>query len=103
MSARSGTISHNQTSTLTLVLNYASGGSIAFDYKVDSESSFDYLRFYIDGVQQQSWSGSSSGPVSYAVGAGTHTFEWSYSKDGSVNTGSDAAWIDDIDAQGGTL
>ena len=28
--------------------------------------------------------------------AGTHTFKWSYKKDSSVSSGSDCAWIDDI-------
>jgi hypothetical protein len=30
------------------------------------------------------------------VTAGTRIFEWAYSKDGSISTGSDSAWIDEI-------
>ena len=31
-----------------------------------------------------------------SVGSGSHTFKWEYSKDASVNTGSDKVWIDEI-------
>lgn len=31
--------------------------------------------------------------ASYAVGAGNHTFRWTYVKDGSVNSNSDKVWI----------
>jgi hypothetical protein len=32
-----------------------------------------------------------------------HTLEWRYDKDGSVSTGSDMVWVDDIVATGGQL
>jgi hypothetical protein len=35
------------------------------------------------------------------VSAGTHTFEWRYDKDGSLSSGSDQVWIDDVAAQNG--
>ncbi|MDY0320048.1 MAG: choice-of-anchor J domain-containing protein, partial [Candidatus Cloacimonadaceae bacterium] len=34
--------------------------------------------------------------VSFPVSAGTRTFTWRYTKDGSVSSGSDCAWIDHI-------
>jgi len=34
--------------------------------------------------------------ASYPVGAGRHTFAWTYIKDGSSSGGQDTAWIDDI-------
>ena len=34
--------------------------------------------------------------VSYPVTAGTRIFKWEYFKDGSVDTGSDCAWVDNI-------
>jgi hypothetical protein len=65
---------------------------------VSSESGFDYLRFYIDSSQQGSWSGSYSwSQVTYSISAGAHTLRWTYSKDGSVSSGSDAAWIDMVE------
>ena len=72
-------------------------GTISFDRKVSSEQSWDYLIFYIDGIEQARWSGESDwSNVSYSVAAGTHTFKWLYSKDGSVSSGTDAAWIDEV-------
>ncbi len=32
---------------------------------------------------------------------GTYTFKWEYSKDGSINSGDDTAWLDDITFPGG--
>ncbi|MDD5491265.1 MAG: hypothetical protein PHV60_01110 [bacterium] len=33
----------------------------------------------------------------YYLGEGSHTFKWSYTKDGSVSSGSDTAWLDDVE------
>ena len=94
-SLRSGSITHSQTSCTAITVLISS--SVAFDYSVSSEGNFDYLRFYIDGVEQNSWSGTVAWTnASYTVTAGTHEYQWCYTKDGSVNTGSDAAWIDNI-------
>jgi hypothetical protein len=94
--AASGTITDNQTSGMSLTLT-CQAGTVSFGYSVSSESSYDYLRFYIDGVQQGAWSGSVGWTTaSYGVAAGPHTFEWRYTKDGSVSAGSDKVWVDDI-------
>jgi hypothetical protein len=71
--------------------------NISFFRKVSSESGWDYLRFFIDGTQQEQWSGDIPwAEVSYFVAAGVHEFKWVYYKDGSVSTGSDCAWVDYI-------
>lgn len=96
-SARSGSISHNQESSMSISLNLVAGGDLTFWYSVDSEATYDFLRFYIDGVQQDSWSGSVPWTeATYAVSAGQRTFEWRYTKDVSVSTGADAGWVDAI-------
>ncbi len=96
-SAKSGTITHNATSSLMLIMETSTDDAISFYYKVSSESGYDYLKFYIDGVMQEQWSGSISWTLaSFDVTAGNHTFKWEYSKDGSVSTGSDCAWVDFI-------
>jgi hypothetical protein len=98
-SARSGYIGHNQSTTLQTIRVLTVGGNITFWYKVSSENNFDFLRFYVDGVQQGQWSGTAVTTwtqATYALTAGTRTLTWTYSKDGSVIGGSDAAWIDDI-------
>jgi len=89
-------IGDNQSASLEVSANCAAG-NISFWYSVSSEPNYDYLRFYVDGVQKGAWAGSVPwSQTSVAVTAGTHTFKWVYSKDGSVSTGSDTAWIDDI-------
>lgn len=94
-SLRSGTITHNQTSCAAITVLASS--NVSFDYGVSSESCCDRLRFNIDGVEQINWSGTVAWTnASYPVTTGTHEYQWCYTKDGSVNTGSDAAWIDNI-------
>jgi len=96
-SARSGVISDNQESNLSVTLDIAVSGPITFWRRVSSEATYDFLRFMIDGVEQGSWSGEVAwSQLSYNVTAGTHTFMWKYTKDISIASGSDAAWIDDI-------
>jgi hypothetical protein len=96
-SARSGYIGHNQSTTLQTIRVLTSGGNISFWYKVSSENNYDYLRFYVDGVQQGEWCGEVAWTQAiYALASGTRTLTWTYSKDVYVISGSDAAWIDDI-------
>jgi len=94
--AKSGAIGHNSTTELSLIIN-TNSGDISFWRKVSSENNYDYLQFYIDGVQQAEWAGEVSwGEVSFSVDAGTHTFKWIYDKDNSATGGQDCAWIDYI-------
>jgi hypothetical protein len=95
-SAVSGSIGDDETSVLSVVLACVSG-DIAFYRKVSSEPICDLLIFSIDGVEKGRWSGDQDwAAVSFPAAAGTHTFEWVYTKDSSSTRGSDAAWIDDI-------
>ncbi|MFO8145172.1 MAG: S8 family serine peptidase, partial [Candidatus Syntrophosphaera sp.] len=95
--ARSGAINDEQTSTMSLTLNITEAGEISFFQKVSSELNWDYLRFHIDGIQQDEWSGSGVwSNESYPVTSGSHTFSWTYEKDTSVSSGSDCAWVDHI-------
>ena len=95
-SAQTGAIGDSETSTLRVTLDCESG-TIAFYLRVSSESGYDFLTFHIDGVEKDTWSGEEGwAEVSFPVTAGTRTFKWTYSKDGSVSEGDDTAWIDDI-------
>jgi len=95
--AKSGNIGNNQNSTLSITVNVSIDDSISFFRKVSSETDYDFLKFYIDNVKQNSWSGSLDwAKVSYPVQAGTHTFKWEYVKDIYYSGGSDCAWIDYI-------
>ena len=96
-SAKSGLIDHNQSSSILVTIDVPADGNIGFVKKVSSEIGYDYLRFFIDGVQQAQWSGNSNWSyVQYPVTAGSHIFKWSYVKDQGVVSGSDCAWIDNI-------
>lgn len=95
-SAQAGSINYDESTTLWVRLDCIAG-DITFYHKVSSELGCDYLEFYIDGVRKGRWSGTTDWEhVSFLVTAGTRIFEWVYSKDGSISTGSDAAWIDEI-------
>ena len=95
-SAQAGSIEDDETTTLIVTLDCISE-DISFYCKVSSESRCDYLRFYIDEVKQDQWSGEQGWiQVSFPVTEGTRTFKWTYSKDGSDSEGSDTAWIDEV-------
>jgi len=95
--AKSGAITHNQTSSLSLVLDIESAGDVSFYRKVSSEANYDYLYFYVDNVLMGSWAGTVAwGIASYPLTIGIHEFRWTYYKDGAVTSGSDCAWIDHI-------
>ncbi|MBE0661292.1 MAG: T9SS type A sorting domain-containing protein [Bacteroidales bacterium] len=96
-SAKSGTISDNQSSQLILEYDVAASDNISFYRKISSESNYDFLKFYINNMVVGQWSGDVAwSEVSYPVNAGTQTFKWEYMKDGSVSSGEDCAWIDNI-------
>ena len=96
--AKSGDINDDQDSIMEMTLIITQPGNVTFWYSVSSEANYDYLRFYIDNVERNSWSGTVGWTqASYPVSAGTHTFKWSYTKDYSVSNGSDAGFVDLID------
>ena len=100
-SLRSGIISDNEASSISLTL-FTESANGSFAYKVDSESSYDFLIFSVDGAQVESWSGDTGwSNYSFPLSAGTHTLQWTYSKDQSVSNGQDAAWIDNLDLPNG--
>ncbi|HPS39773.1 MAG TPA: C25 family peptidase C-terminal domain-containing protein, partial [Candidatus Cloacimonadota bacterium] len=98
-SAKSGTITSSQSTTMELTRNVTTAGNLTFYYKVSSESGYDFMKFYIDGTIQNG--SGSSGTVdwtqaSYALTTGNHVLKWEYMKDSSVDSNSDCAWIDNI-------
>ena len=95
--AVSGTINNSQQSEMYIDGQVLSNDTISFYRKVSSESGYDFLRFYIDGVEMGSWSGSKDwSRVSYPVTTGSHRFSWAYEKDDADISGQDAAWVDYI-------
>ena len=85
------------TSTMQVTVDVPYDGYITFNGRVSSESGWDFGRFYIDDYEQGNWSGYTDWfDASYPVGAGTHTFAWAYSKDGSVSNNEDCFFVDNI-------
>lgn len=96
-SLKSGSVGNNESSEISLQYTSMTNDSISFYRKVSSESG-DKLKFFIDNQLMEEWSGTTSGwrRACYPVTAGTHTYKWSYVKNGGGVQGSDAAWIDYI-------
>ena len=93
--ARSGAIGDNGSTTL--IATGVGKGTFSFKWKVSSESTYDVVRFYIDGSEKCDRSGSYGWEEkSFDVPSGSHEFKWVYSKDSSVANGSDCAWVDDV-------
>jgi len=98
--ARSGVLEDNhpepQISTLLLTVDLREGSG-AFDYRVSSEPTFDYLKFSLDGEELQRWSGEAGwATFMFPVQSGTHTLRWDYVKDPTLSVGLDAAFIDNL-------
>ena len=95
---QSGTIGHNETSTLSLAFKVENEtDEIRFFRRTDCELNRDYLRFYIDGDLKQEWSGTTNWrEFVIPVTQGEHTFTWTYEKNATGTNGADHVWIDDI-------
>jgi Metallo-peptidase family M12B Reprolysin-like/Calx-beta domain/Repeat of unknown function (DUF5648) len=93
-SLKSGAIGDAATSATQITGNFTVG-EVTFAYRVSSESTFDFLRFSIDGVEKAAFSGEAGWALfSTPITAGTHTLKWSYTKDNRGTGGLDRAWID---------
>lgn len=100
-SAQAGAIGHSQHSTLEYA-GAMNAGTLSFNYSISSEVNYDYLLFCVDNPScstssfTSAWSGEGNGTYTAAVAPGYHTYTWKYVKDGSVESGNDTAWIDDV-------
>ena len=95
--AKSTSISDNETSSLYITVEVGTESEMSFYYKVSSESSYDKLHFLVDGMEKNNWSGEIGWTqASYTLAPGSHELRWEYSKDISVSSGDDCAWIDNV-------
>ncbi|WP_178990039.1 T9SS type A sorting domain-containing protein [Winogradskyella schleiferi] len=93
--AASGTIGNNQTSSFTTTVSCQS--QVSFRWRVSSEANYDFLKVYVNGVERTSISGTVGWTlVTLPLDYGNNTVEWRYEKDGSVSSGLDRGFIDDI-------
>ena len=74
---------------------------IRFYWQVDSESSADHLRFYVDNVSTREISGNVNWTQieHLLTGSGSQTLKWCYEKDLAANTanGQDQGWVDQLE------
>ena len=95
--AKSTGIGNSETSSLYINVEVGSECEMSFYYKVSSESGWDIMYFKIDGAERGNWSGQVAWTqASYTLTPGTHELRWEYTKDSSVSSGDDCAWIDNV-------
>lgn len=93
---------HNSVSSIKIEVDYENSGAISFDAGIYGEGSsdtydWDKCRFYIDDELQFDYGAHARWEnFEYEVTSGTHTFKWTYKKDGSVHPTGDAFFIDNI-------
>ncbi|MCK7531528.1 MAG: hypothetical protein MZV63_11080 [Marinilabiliales bacterium] len=84
-SARSGAISNEKSTILSIRTIYDNPDTLKFQYKVSSEANYDNLVFKLNGKEILKKSGEVAWTrMKVPVPAGINIFEWSYSKDKSV-------------------
>ena len=88
----------SSTSTVTTTVELAEGEALYFDWSTSSEANYDKLIFSVDGTAVRNISGEVDWTQFYYVApaAGTYTFTWSYTKDGSVDRNNDEGYLDNV-------
>jgi hypothetical protein len=93
--ATSGTISANQTSSFSTTVSCKR--QVTFRWRVSSEACCDFLEVYVNGVRRNRISGTVGWTtVTLNLDFGSNVIEWRYDKDGSINSGLDRAFVDEI-------
>jgi hypothetical protein len=98
-SARSGAITHNEISILTLTKTTTQQFTVcSFDYKTSTEENFDWLFVVLDGQLIDRFSGTNAWTTRqfYIEGAGSHEIKFIYFRDHADSGGTDQCWIDNV-------
>ena len=108
-SASVGGIANNELSKIKYTLsspinNAAIAASISFYFKTDTEDTYDFLKFYVNGLEITAFNNSDVGSgitnwtqYTYPLAPGvSYVFEWGYEKDVNTIGGTDTVWIDDV-------
>ena len=97
-SARSAQgLPHQGKSQMSITISTPSAASLSYYRKVSSEANYDKFFLYVDNSPVDQADGNV--PWTYfttMIPAGSHTIKFSYEKDYSQISGSDCAWIDDV-------
>lgn len=95
-SLRSANIGDNQQSATWIDIVDGLNRKISFDYKIDTELNYDFLRLFVNGTEVWSRSGAVAGTFTYALPAGPVNVEWRYTRDMSNGVGLNSCWIDRV-------
>ena len=92
---------HNSSSAISITVTCPADDTIEFDAECKGEGSstyWDHCDFFIDDTRVLYVGSNISGwnHYSFPVTSGTHTFTWSYTKDGSVHPTGDYFAVDNI-------
>lgn len=72
-------------------------GSVSFWWKVSCQPTYDYLAFYVDGVERKRITGRTDWTHdTFTFGGDSHTLTWTYSKNGSLTSGDDKGFVDQL-------
>ncbi|MBU1367833.1 MAG: DUF2341 domain-containing protein, partial [Candidatus Omnitrophica bacterium] len=92
-----------EDSSMQIAFSSDLGLQISFYDSVSSEAGGDYLRFYINGSQYHSISGSADFAIQEftlsdisQLYSRSWTLKWNYTKNGADTSGLDRGWIDDL-------
>lgn len=88
----------DSSSTVQTTVAMEAGETLAFEWSVSSESYYDQLYFYVNNSEITNISGEVGfTEFTYtAQSSGTYTFKWTYTKDYSVDRGSDMGFLDNV-------
>ena len=90
----------NSTQACFEVVNtFSATWTISFEYNVSTEAWSDYLRFYIDDIEQWSWWSWNAAWANYTdntISTWTHSYKWCFIKDWAWAGWSDSVWVDYI-------
>jgi len=72
--------------------------TVRFDYSVSSQAWSDYLRFYIDNIEQSNWDWTVAWNTytQNDITSWLHSYKWCYIKDWAWSAWTDNSWIDYI-------
>ncbi len=86
---------------VTVLVADAEAGNLSFDLKTSTEGFWDYFELYVDGVMVYELSGENDWQtITYPLTAGERVIFFVYRKDGSVSSGDDTVWIDNVYYEG---
>jgi uncharacterized delta-60 repeat protein len=86
----------DQPSAANLETTLPGPGTLTFWWKVSSESSYDFLQFFLDDLLLTSISGESDWAQQSFRIASPQRARWTYVKDDSLTSGADTAWLDEV-------